>query len=472
MPSYSTNLVTDTLQVNEILTPVETRNITCNGTIQAENITSTGVISWNAFDPPITGGGGTPGLQSVLAVNNTAATQDINNVGSLTFQKDPGDPESAIVGDSTDTTKCYHLDLSDSSNTFPSSIEGNLQATLALGNDAVNQSIQNLSGLTLTANAPITGNATNKAVITNCDFSSNSNVFPPSLNEDIEGTLIAGNDANGQSMVGLNALGAVGVQATTVSAAVVNASALTVNSSADPLSGELNLSVSANNEIVKLNFTGFSNAQSQDTEIQGDSSLKSGGGVKLTKCTYLDLTSSTNRIPDSDDDFVQGVYYAPSTQITVDFDDIDTIFHENCYWTFSTVDPSHTKWVVDMTFSILEYGYGDIVLSLKYQKFDGSNPITVYPGSEMLYVPEESATAFRSVRKVGQCHVQWVLSNLPTDGTAYKFWPACRTNLNDNGRMIIGMRVNGGNPDVANERGSPVIVTMRPLHPRIRIYEL
>lgn len=472
MPSYSTNLVTDTLQVNEILTPVETKNITCNGDITATDITSTGSINWNSFNPPLVVGG-TPGLNLVLATNNNAGQQDINDVSTLTFEKDPGDPLSAIVGDSTNTTHCYNLDLSDASNTFPSSLAGDLDATLQLGNTANGQSITGLAGLTLNAGATVQGTATNKATVTNCDFSSATNVFPPGLNEDIENTLIAGNDANGQSLIGLNGLGTVGVQATTVSAAVVNASALSVNSSADPLSGELNLSVSANNEVVKLNFTGFSNSTDQDTEIQGDSTLKAGGGVKLTKCTYLDLTSSTNRIPDSDDDYVQGVYYAPSTQITVDFDNVDwTVFHPNAYWTFSTVDPTHTKWVVDMTFNILEYGYGDIMMGLRWQRFDETNPVSTYPGSEMLYVPEESATAFRSVRKVGQCHVQWVLSNLPTDGTAYRFWPACRTNLNDNGRMIIGMRVNGGNPDVANERGSPVIVTMRPLHPRIRIYEL
>jgi hypothetical protein len=164
--------------VNEILTPVNTKNITSDGTVEAVNITSTGTINWSHLHPPLVVAG-SPGLNLVLGVGNNAGQQDINDLSSLTFEKNAGDPISAIVGDATHTTQCYHLDLTDSTNTFPSSLAGDLDATLQLGNTANGQGITGLSGLSLNANATIQGDATNKTVVSNCDLSSATNVSHP-----------------------------------------------------------------------------------------------------------------------------------------------------------------------------------------------------------------------------------------------------------------------------------------------------
>jgi hypothetical protein len=115
-------------------------------------------------------------------------------------------------------------------------------------------------------------------------------MFPTLIKRRYRKYFIAGNDANGQSLLNLNGLGAVGVQATTVSSTVVNAGSLTLTSDSTPLSGVLNLNVSAINQTVKLDFTGTAQNAGQDTEIQGDNTVVA-GQPKLTKCTYLDLAT-------------------------------------------------------------------------------------------------------------------------------------------------------------------------------------
>jgi hypothetical protein len=469
MPSYSTNLVTDTLQVNEILTPVETKNITSDGTVEAVNITSTGTINWNSFNPPLVVSG-SPGLNLVLGAGNNAGTQDINDVSSLTFDKNAGDPISAIVGDATNTTQCYHLDLTDASNTFPSSLAGDLNATLQLGNTANGQSITGLAGLTLNASATIQGDSTNKTVVSNCDLSSATNVFPPSLNEDIEGTLIAGNDANGQSMIGLNGVGAVGVQATTVSSTVVNAGSVTITSDSTPLSGILNLNVSAINQTVKLDFTGTAQNAGQDTEIEGDTTVVA-GQPKLTKCTYLDLSDATNRLPsDAITDFSWGVVFRPFPQLTLDFDDTPAVvMHENFFFDFSSTNPAHATCLLDTNFFINFYGYGYISLLLFWQRTDGSNARVEYPGSYLNFVASESATAFRSVRKVGQVFGKMIVDNLPTDGISYRFWLGVRSNWNDNGRMGVNISIDNRAPNEPSAQGGNAAMYLKPFPTNIRL---
>ena len=145
-------------------------------------------------------------------------------------------------------------------------------------------------------------------------------------------------------------------------------------------------------------------------------------------------------------------------------------FDENCYWDWSSTNPEHSSMIVDITFFIEEYGYGDIQLCLMFRLF-GIGVREIYPDSQLFYVPEESATAFRNVRKVGQCHAQFVINNLQTDGTSYRFWPAAKTDFDDNGRMIVAMRKKGGNPNVEGERGAPVICLMRPFPQRVRRVE-
>ena len=199
--------------------------------------------------------------------------------------------------------------------------------------------------------------------------------------------------------------------------------------------------------------------------------MNNAGQPKLTKCTYLDLTDPSNRVPEpTEETYRWGVYFAPTTQIRSDFDDdAARVFNEDCFFTYFSTNPDHSNMVFELNFFIEEYGYGDIQLQIYYQPTDLSQTRRPLPGSELFYVPEESATAFRSVRKVGQCHASWLMKNIPTDGKGYNFWPACKTDFSDNGRMIISMRQNGGNPDVANERGAPVTFQCYPKPTRWRL---
>jgi len=69
---------------------------------------------------------------------------------------------------------------------------------------------------------------------------------------------------------------------------------------------------------------------------------------------------------------------------------------------------------------------------------------------------------------VGQCHAQFVIDNVPTNGTSYRFWLFADSDYNDGGRMIVAMRQKGGSFNVADQVGAPVICLMRPFPQRVR----
>ena len=120
-------------------------------TIVCDDIVSTGTIKWQAFDPPIEGGQPgqpTPGLALVPGAGSNAGELPIEDINKLTFQKAPSDTQSEIIGETNPKTKISNCDLSDTSNVFPPTVQEDLQAVLEQGNSVGSNNI-NMNGQSL-----------------------------------------------------------------------------------------------------------------------------------------------------------------------------------------------------------------------------------------------------------------------------------------------------------------------------------
>ena len=400
---------------------VNATNVVGVADLVATGITSTGVINWTAFQPPLVVSG-TAALSQVLGAGDDAGTQYIINCGKVTFQKQAEDTQSEIIGEADPKTKCTNLDLTDPSNSFPGAVAGDLAATLALGNSA----------------------GTN----------------------DIE--------MNNQSILNANAIGAEAVGATQVASTTVNCKACTVaGSTTIGGSGILNLNNASATTNVKIDFTGYTGPGALvDTFIEGDTS-QINGQAKRTKCTYLDLTDGTNLIPIDAVDYRWGLFYAPlNTAFKRDFDDVFVVFGEQIYFDWSSSIAEHSSCFFDIQFYVDEYGYGDAQLGWFWQPSDLSTGRVQYPNSLQLIQPNESATAFRDVRKTGTYRVITLLNNLPTTGVSYRFWPAIKTNEgNDDastGRLIVKAKAYSTAITDEDNRGAPIIIEVKPRPPTSR----
>jgi len=436
-------------------------------------------LHWKTFDPPLSGGGAVPTLAAVLDTGDDANGENITNLNTLECVK-------VEASEKIETAKCeatlIEANQIQGSGVNPT-ITGinniatqNINVTSQVGSGTANGTFNSLNSTTCTA-------TTSSFVATTCGVV-NADVLNGTGNPvkvqaiQMRGNIDLRDDADpavDHNIVNVGTLSATGIQATGIAALQAEITSLaaptiSVNGSAAPNSGILNLN-SQMGGTCKLDFTGVTGTATQDTEIEGDDTLNNAGQPKLTKCTYLDLSDPSNRVPEpTEETYRWGVYFAPVTQIRSDFDDdAARVFNEDCYFTYFSTNPDHSNMVFELNFFIEEFGYGDIQLQIYYQPTDLSQTRRPLPGSELLYVPEESATAFRSVRKVGQCHASWLMTNIPTDGKGYNFWPACKTDFSDNGRMIISMRQNGGNPDTASERGAPVTFQCYPKPTRWRL---
>jgi hypothetical protein len=438
-------------------------------------------LHWKTFDPPLSGGGGgdTPTLAAVLDTGDDANGEDIKNANDIECVK-------VEASEKIETPKCeatlVEANKIEGSGVNPA-ITGinnistqNINVTSQVGSGTATGTFNSLNATTCTA-------TTSSFVATTCGVV-NTDVLNGTGNPvkvqaiQMRGDLDLRDDAsppvdhNIENVGTLYATGiqATGIQALQASIVSLGSPAVTINGTTAPNSGILNMNASTGG-TCKLDFTGVSGITTQDTEIEGDDTLNNVGQPKLTKCTYLDLSDPSNRVPEpTQESYRWGVYFAPVTQIRSDFDDDTTrVFNEDCYFTYFSNNPDHSNMIFELNFFIEEYGYGDIQLQIYYQPSDQSQTRRPLPGSELFYVPEESATAFRSVRKVGQCHASWLVTNMPTDGRGYNFWCAAKTNFSDNGRMIISMRQNGGDPNVENQRGAPVTFQCYPKPTRWRL---
>jgi hypothetical protein len=413
--------------------------------VTATGSATVGTLNYTTLNPPIS----IPpaeGLPDTLATNNSAGAnginmnnQEITNCADITTNQVSGSgDDGAIAGFTTatiGTISCQTL------NTSGTATIGTLNYT--------------------TLNPPIPGA------------------------EGLADTLLVSNsagatdiDLNNNDILNGGILNATGVQATAVQTVqasvtgVLNGVAVTVNGSATPNTGILNMNASTGG-TCKLDFTGVGGTGGADTEIEGDDTLNSSGQLKRTMCRYLDLTDPTNNIPIDAQDYRWGLLYAPDESTTRDFDDSELSFGENVYFDWSSTISDHSRCIFEIQFYVDEYGYGDVQFEWYYRRTDNTGPaLQAYPFTRQLIQPSENATAFRDVRKTGTIRVATVLNNLPTDGFSYRFYPFLITNIDSNdassGRMIVRMANYNNSITNVNVRGAPLIIEARPAPPTTR----
>jgi len=434
--------------------------------IVCKDIRSTGVIHWTEFVPKIEGGTPgqpTPGLALVLGASSDAGTEPVEDVSKLTFQKKSGEAQSEIVGETTPKTKCTNLNLNDPSNEFPPTVQEDLEAVLNQGN-SVGQNNINM----------------NSQSLLNCrggSLSDMSYVTSSSLQVNAGGTLLAPSAGSIQlaatKMVGdldLSTHGGMGNNinnAGTVSCTNVVANGTGINQGQIVASTQVAapvVQITATDPSSPLNSSIVFNSALTTSELTGASQ------TNRTVVTNMDLSSTTNLFPPQPADPRWGLYYAPISLEEVDFEDQTwRVFSENAFFDWSSTNPDHAECIFEAAFYIKNYGYGDISLVWFYQRSDGAGSRTQFPGSQMFFIPEESATVFRNTRKVGQVFCRWLLSGLPTDGQTWRFWIAGHTAHDNDGRMVVGMRAPGGNPDNENERGAPLHCWVYPKPANMRV---
>jgi len=283
-------------------------------------------------------------------------------------------------------------------------------------------------------------------------------------------------DLNNQDILNGGTLNSVAVETNVINAAAaginfLSGSTLSLDGTATPLTGQLNLNASTGGTF-KVDFTGVSGA-GIDTEIEGDDTLDGNGNLKRTMCRYLDLTDPTNKIPIDVQDYRWGLLYAPNEAITRDFNDSELSFGTDVYFDWTSTISDHSRCIFEIQFYADEYGYGDYQLEWWYRRSDGSGPaLQAYPSTRQLIQPNESATAFRDVRKTGTYRVATVLNNLPTDGFSYRFYPYIISNVSggdaSSGRMIVRIANYNNTISNINTRGAPLIIEARPAPPTTR----
>jgi hypothetical protein len=432
--------------------------------ITCQNLTSTGTISYTTFDPPLSSVG-TPSLAATMTVDNSVGlnalnmnNQDIQNANNIsvnstvactTLQCNQGqvlaapivggdaslnitnsdasttakidftgvagstqdtfiEGDSSITGGNPKLTRCTYLDLTDPTNSFPSVVAGDLAATLALGNNAGSTGI----------------------------------------------------DMNNQAISNALSVGATAIQAVQASITSLGSPAITVNGTTAPFSGLLNMNASTGG-TSKIDFTGATNAP-QDTFLEGDNRLVSGAPVR-TKCTYLDLTDSTNLFTPNDNEIYEwgGVWLNPRAQkfgggtnpyvYIASYEDRfpgwrlfqamsngTPDFSEPRYQyaadnkpfyvkTAPTTIPAHSTQIVELTFPVWYEGYGRIYMGLYYSLDNDAATKVFLPNSGRLFEPRHGAGGVRDNRVTGYKTMQWVVSGFPTDGTVWRIFPCLRT---------------------------------------------
>ena len=436
-------------------------------TLNATDIHSKGKIYWKDFVPPLENAGVST-LSSILSASEPdgdANNLPINNLGSLAMAGNVNMNTHNMVD--TGTIGCITLDFDE---------------------NAVGTTIQG-------SESP--GDPT---VCTHLDLSSVTNTFPPSINGNLTETLTLGNSAGGLDILNVGTLGCSAVSGNQVNA---------INSLlANAMGGRnINLNSDAFNDAT-LDFTG-NPTLGQKTFIEGDDSLTNGVAA-MTKCTYLDLSDSTNFIGASDDsryewgavwndaethfpappyadgstaqilkqdqvcfDFNQGDstngtsgwrYFAPQSDgaCQIDGDDHMELLAGQYIWdqtggtpweyafravTAPTTNPAHSTQIVEFTFPSNEYGFGRIYFSLGYSIFGSSTEPTPIGNCFFLNHEKEGSALGTNPRLNGTITVKWYVPNtFPTDGTRWNIFPLCRTDDSRTTKGHLLIRIGKGQP--------------------------
>lgn len=412
---------------------------------------------------------------------------------------------SSLSNSKTEFTNC---DFRSATNQFPTSIDDDtLSDVLGRGNSAGStnvdmngQDILNVEKVDFkeTDATEIRGDATNKTPCFNLDLSSATNTFPgagPST-DTLADVMGRGNsagttdlDMNNQSVINANAVQCVGMAASGISTlAVANiTNALTITGTGAVTDAYLNIDASTG-RTATLEFTGTGGQTEFTTFIEGDDvELTPGSGVPTrTKCTNLDLTDSSNLFGNAEDSTNWGGVWdqvgTNSAFVMVDEDDITgwRFFQpmnedgnvlpgtEPFYViTAPTTNPNHANQVVDITFTVTEYGYGRIYVGLFSSSDNGSTRGLMDNAFRLMYpiVALGGMNVARN-RMTGTVTQRIYVGGFPTDGTTLRIYPVLRCEDHgdeegNQGRLEIQI---GGLPEDADAAG-----TLDPRHGQVII---
>ncbi len=474
--------------------------------LHAKNVhVKDGTIYWDpdapsgGFQPPLEQAG-VDTLAATLTAGNDAEQQEIQNCGGISISTDgvKRDPDPGHISGAT-VVQCNQL-----TSTFATSLEVQVGDDLSLGNAGA-------SGGTITFNSQasqgacsITGpSSTNRCVVSNCDFTSASNTFPTSIDDDTLADVLArGNSAgstginmNSQDISGFGQLlagGASAVQlgptqmfgvlnmeaadatkhnitnANTIGAQAVGAVQISASGSlsATNISGrDINLN-GIIGDAAKLDFTGVA-GQGQLTEIEGDDSLKD-GVAQLTKCTYLDLSDGSNKLVlPSIEQYEWGAYILPTTLTAVESQDEDwKDFGTEVYAeTTATTETGHNKQLIKLQFNVVKWSFGNIMIGLDISDSDGSNKVELHSGICWMTKFDPKGIQTTDRQKPGLCVMSlYVDSATLKDGNQHRIYPKVKTDTssapgeiriawgpgidtNDNQSELIGAVLIEGKPE-------------------------
>ena len=221
-------------------------------------------INWKDFNPPLESEGIST-LASVLEAGNDANNEEIVNVGKIVMAADAGNllNDASITGASTVSAQTV-------TSTFVTALEATVGDDLALGTSGA-------SGGTITFNAgasagacSITGPAvTNRCVVTNCDFTSASNTFPSSIDDDtIEDVLARGSDANSENLSNVNVFSATTVSVL-ASGSLLASGASTCQLPGTQMYGSINMEDASNTKHSLTNASAIQGATITATGTTG-----------------------------------------------------------------------------------------------------------------------------------------------------------------------------------------------------------
>lgn len=404
-------------------------------TVDAKDVHSSGTIYWQNFSPALSGDGGIPTLSAVLEAGDDANEQPLLNVGKITLNQNASDP-------------------------------------------TVDATISNCAGLDFgsQASSTITGStaANDKTVCSNLDLRDASNLFPSSIDDDnLSDVLTRGNDADGLQITNVGLFDCSNAQVGTAGTPGQLSVVGTLNASSGNIP-YINVNSTTGQPNAKLDFTGLAEG-GQTTEIEGDDST-TGGVPNRTKCSYLDLTDSTNlHPPPTEERYEWGsvwtnaktIFPAPpyadgsTTQIPTidlvrfDFNTIDLArtpqwrffapqsdsdrqidpddhmeLHEGQYignrgganstaWPFafyattaSTTVASHASQVVEFHFPATFYGYGRIYMCLAVQAPPYSSDPQIHQQTFRLVMEHEGSALATNPRLNGPIQMKWYCKDM------------------------------------------------------------
>jgi hypothetical protein len=275
---------------------------------------------------------------------------------------------------------------------------------------------------------------------------------------------------NNQAISNALSVGATAVQATQISA--------TGSLSANAMTGR-NININSSiTENATLDFTG--NAGAVRTFIEGDDTLTN-GVPNLTKCTYLDLRDPSNELGlPQQEAWEWGAYIQPSVKRGVVSDNQDwqyfgsnfgPQFSDNeCYAiTKGTTNPAHARQLIKVTFNVVEFGWGNIMIGLDRANLNGTSP-TELTGKTFSTKVDGKGIQTADRQKIGQCTMVFVVDNMPVDGTQIRIYPKVKTDFTDQGKISIQMGPGIDHDGPTASLVGAVIIEGRPVPSQWRTY--